>query len=101
MYWAEYKNVFFVEGTPPGARLMNRLDTKIDGFFAQSQLKSLDTVKDKMVIAVLAAGGNAVVDFKYGQRTSFWSSFTSLDDVRWFASGVIAVVPPASLESNA
>ena len=100
MFWAEYKGVYFVEGMPQGATIIKKIDTKIDGFFTQSQLKSLDTIKDKMITAVMDAGGNAVVDFRYGQRTSFWSSFLSLDDVRWFASGLIAKITPDSLNLN-
>ena len=101
MYWAEYKGVFFVEGMPTRSQIIKSIDTKLDGVFTQSQLKSLDAIKDKMIVAVRDAGGNAVVDFKYGQRTSFWSSFVSLDDVRWFATGKIAVVPAESLTANA
>jgi hypothetical protein len=97
MYWAEYKGVFFVEGQPRGAVPIRRLDTKIDGWFSQSQLKSLDTVKDAMVDQVIAAGGNAVISFKYGQKNSFWRSLLSVDDVYWFATGDVANVTPSML----
>lgn len=98
MYWAEYKGVLFVEGAPPGAKQIRSIDTKIDGWFSQSQLKSLDTVKDVMVTQVRVAGGNAVINFKYGQRNSFWRSLMSVDDVFWFATGTIAQVNKADLD---
>ncbi|WP_338468914.1 hypothetical protein V3I01_09775 [Sphingomonas sp. gentR] len=97
MHWAEHKAVFFVEGSPRGASVIAPIDTKIDGWFSQSQLKSLDTVKDAMVEQVVRAGGNAVIDFKYGQKSSFWRSLLSVDDVYWFASGKIASITPSML----
>ena len=46
---------------------------------------------------VRALGGNAVVEFKYGQKSSFWQSLLGLDDVSWYASGKIARINPESL----
>lgn len=97
MYWAEYKGVFFVEGDVEGARKHGPIDTKHDGAWSQSQLKSLDTLKDAMADRVKKAGCNAVVDFRYGQRNTFWRSLLSIDDVWWHASGTIAQVDPARL----
>lgn len=97
MYWAEYKGIFFVEGIIPSATNIRNISTQHDGVFSQSQLKSLDTLKDKMVVEALAAGGNAVIDFKYGQRNTFWRSLLSIDDVWWHASGVIAKIQPGDL----
>ena len=95
-YWAEFNGVYFIEGQMPGASILRSIDTKHDGIFSPSQLKSLDTLKETMAYQVLSAGGNAVIDFKYGQRSTFWRSLLSLDDVYWFASGKIAKVdtPP-------
>ncbi len=97
MYFDIHKGVYFVEGVPIGARRISAISTKLDGVFSNSQLKSLDDVKDKMVSDVKAKGGNAVIDFKYAQKSSFWRSLISLDDVRWEASGIVANIDPSSL----
>ena len=68
------------------------ISTEINEFFGQSQLKSLDDVKEKMIHVVAKYGGNAVVDFKYGQRLSFWKSLFRVDGVMWYASGKIAII---------
>ena len=92
MYSAEYKGIIFIEGIPKGCVILHEISTEINEFFAQSQLKSLDNVKDRMVQIVVNSGGNAVVDFKYGQRSSFWKSLLGLDGVLWYASGKIAII---------
>lgn len=92
MYSAEYKGVMFVEGMPENCTVLKDISTEITGIFNNSQLKSLNDVKDRMVTVVQQAGGNAVVDFKYGQKSSFWKSLFSLDDVTWHASGKIAIL---------
>jgi hypothetical protein len=92
MYSAEYKGILFVEGMPENCTVIRDISTEINEFFGQSQLKSLDDVKDRMVYVVAKCGGNAVVDFKYGQRSSFWKSLFGLDDVMWYASGKIAII---------
>lgn len=97
MYCTKYKGVYFVEGIPLVTKNIRNISTEINQFFGQSQLKSLDDIKDKMVDIVKASGGNAVIDFKYVQKSSFWKSLFSLDDVSWFASGTIALIDPTSL----
>ena len=99
MYYDCYKGVYFVEGQPSGARGIKPISTRLDGWcFSQSQLKSLDDVKDAMVNEVLRSGGNAVVNFQYCQKSSFWRSLFSIDDVRWEASGYIASIHPDILD---
>jgi hypothetical protein len=92
MYAAQYKGVWFVEGMPNGCRLLGPISTEINEAFGQSQLKSLDDVKERMVGLVHQMGGNAVVNFKYGQRSSFWKSLWGVDNVWWYGSGQIAVI---------
>lgn len=92
MYSSEYKGVMFIEGIPENCQVLKEISTEINELFGQSQLKSLDDIKDKMIDIVRREGGNAIVDFKYGQRSSFWKSFFSLDAVHWFASGKIALI---------
>ena len=45
---------------------------------------------------VIALGGNAVVNFQYGQKSSGWfkSMLLSLDDnIKWHGSGMAAIIP--------
>ena len=98
MYWAEFQGVYFVEGFVDGARVHGPIDTKHDGAWSQSQLKSLDTLKAAMADRVRAAGCNAVVNFTYGQKNTFWRSLLSIDDVWWYAHGSMAQIDPAKLD---
>jgi hypothetical protein len=97
MHWSELDGVYFVEGRPGGAQAIRPITSELLGAFSSSQLKTLDHVKRGMAIEVLHAGGNAVVDFKYGQRSSFWKSLFSVDDVFWHGSGTIAKISPTAL----
>ena len=92
MYSSEYKGVLFFEGMPENCTIIRNISTEINEFFGQSQLKSLDDVKDRMIEIVKSSGGNAVVDFKYGQKSTFWKSLFGMDDVMWYASGKIAII---------
>ncbi len=58
-----------------------------------AQLKDLDDVERIMAEKARNAGGNAIVDFKYGQRSvGFVRSLFQRDDVNWYGEGKIAVV---------
>lgn len=93
MYESVFEGVRFIEGRPERTRLLEPLSVQIGGVFQSAQLKNLDDVKKIMAGRVLAAGGNAVVDFKYGQKSvGFWSSLFQRDDVNWHGSGMIAIV---------
>ena len=99
MYSDFSDGIYFVEGAPAGARRIAPVSTKIDGMFSNAQLKSLDDIKTAMAAEARRKGGNAVIDFKYGQRQrSFWGSLFSLDDVRWEATGTIALINPSALD---
>jgi hypothetical protein len=98
MYFAEFDGVLFIEGDPAGAFPIRSIATEHDGMFTQSQLKSLDTLKRTMAREAKRAGGNAIIRFQYGQRSSFWRSLFSLDDVYWQASGMIAKVDEKTLK---
>ena len=73
--------------------MIESVKVTINGIFVQNQLKTLDDVKDKMVSIVRSKNANAVLSFKYGQRSTFWRSLIGMDDVHWYAAGVIAVIP--------
>ena len=75
MYFSKFEDVLFVEGDPLGAVTIRPISTQHDGFFSQSQLKSLDTLKKVMADEAKRAGGNAVIRFTYGQKNTFWRKF--------------------------
>jgi hypothetical protein len=92
MHWAEFDGVFFVEGTLPNAKVICRIDHKIHGVFSQAQLKNLNDVKRKMARAVKDRGGNALLNFEYGQKSSFWTTLVGVDNVNWYGEGDVAVI---------
>ena len=98
MYCSVYNGVYFIEGTPAGAKIIGNISTVLDGVFRNAQLKTLDDVKKEMSLQVWRNGGNAVVAFKYGQHSmGFWRSLFSLDNVCWKGEGKIAYIDPASI----
>jgi len=95
MHIAVMRGIYFIEGAPQEAKFIEAVSTELNGFFSQNQLKSLDDVKEKMYSYILSKGGNCLIDFKYGQRSTFWKSIFGMDDVLWYASGKIATIDPA------
>lgn len=93
MYSDFFNGVYFVEGIPARVHVIRKISRRL-----ASQLKTLDDVKELMALDVQAAGGNAVVDFKYRQTSSFWRSLISLDNVYWESSGFIATIDPSVLD---
>ena len=99
VYTSIYKGIIFVEGNEPSAKTLGAVEYK--HFLSyNSQLKSLDSVKDQLVERTLALGGNAVLNFTYGQKSFGWfkAALCSLDDnIQWYGSGVAAIIPPARI----
>ena len=87
MYSSILDGILFVEGVPEGARTLKHLHVTLSGF--GSQLKTLDDLKRRLASDARRAGANAVVDFKYGQKSSWWS----IDQVKWQGSGIAAQLP--------
>lgn len=100
MHWSRHNGVFFVEGAPPSAKRVQPISTELNAFFAQNHLKTLDDLKDRMAQQALSSGCNAVIDFKYGQRSSFWKSIVGMDNVLWFGSGALATIDAADLKKQ-
>ena len=93
MYESTYDGVRFIEGRPPKAQILKKIRVEVGGVFESAQLKNLDDVKRIMAHAVVSKGGNAIVDFKYGQRTvGFIASLFQRDDVNWYGDGWIAIL---------
>lgn len=98
MHWSEHKSVFFVEGSLANSKRGQAISTELNEFFSQNHLKTLDDLKDRMAQQALSAGCNAVIEFKYGQRSSFWKSIVGMDNILWSGSGVLATINKADLE---
>jgi hypothetical protein len=86
-----FEEIKFVEGCPASATIIKPIRVEIGGVLTSAQLKNLDDVKRLMANQTRNAGGNAVVDFKYGQRSvGFWRSLIDRDDVHWYGEGNVA-----------
>jgi len=73
MYWSQFGDVYFVEGSPSSTRDLGSVSVEVGGTFQHAQLRTLDDVKRAMSAKVRAKGGNAVIGFKYGQKSvGFW-----------------------------
>jgi hypothetical protein len=91
MYTTIFEGVTFVEGRPQTVRVIEPVRVEIGGIFTSAQLKNLDDVKHLLADRARQAGGNAIIDFKYGQKSvGFWRSLFDRDDVHWYGEGQIA-----------
>ncbi len=96
-----YNGIVFIEGDEPSAKLLGEVNyTSYHSF--NSQLKTLDSVKEMLSKKTLELGGNAVVNFKYGQKSYgllksliFWLD----DNVKWYGSGTAAILTDEKLNA--
>lgn len=89
-----YKGIIFIEGLEQTAKILGKVEYK-KLFSFNAQVQTLDCVKDQLVEQTIALGGNAVIDFKYGQKSSGWfkSSLFSLDDnIKWYGNGLAVIL---------
>lgn len=94
MYQSTTDGVRFIEGVAPNARLIGPIRVDIGGVIRSAQLKNLDDVKRIMAAQAKSRGGNAIVEFRYGQRSvGFWASLFQRDDVSWYGEGQIVSLP--------
>ena len=94
MYQTVHQGVLFVEGAMSNCRILKPISVELGGMLiGQSQLKTLQDVKDEMALQAKHAGGNAIINFSYGQKSvGFWRSLLQLDDVNWYGNGHIALI---------
>ncbi len=87
----KYKDIYFIENNVDnfGKRSIKDINVDIDGMFCNSQLKSLGDVKEKMYNIAKRYNGNAIINFKYGQKSTFLKSIFGLDDVCWYGKGLL------------
>ena len=89
-YKTVFEGVVFVEGDEPYVQSLGPVRYVKDGFYNQ-QLKNLDMVKHQMADKAKKLGANAIVGFKYGQKSAGWfrAALLSLDDnINWYGEGV-------------
>jgi hypothetical protein len=92
IHYSKYEDVYFIEESINNVNIIQHIETEINQFFGQSQLKSLPDVKKKMYDIIKKYNGNAIINFKYGQRSTFWKSIFGLDDVLWYGSGDVVLL---------
>ncbi len=99
-YTSIHNGIIFIEGDEPGAKVIGGVEYQKKGFYNQ-QLKDLDMVKDQLAEKAKAMGGNAVKDFKYGQKSTSWlrSMILTYDDnINWYGSGTVILLSPERRE---
>ena len=92
----KYKDIFFIENNAKDVKIIKHITVELNSLFGQDQLKTLDDVKEKMYEEVKKCGANAIINFKYGQKSTFWKSIFGLDDVYWYGSGDAVIIKSTS-----
>ncbi len=87
-YSTIFEDIIFVEGAEADATLLQKIECDMS-FQLGAQLKNLNDVKRDLAQKARNAGANAVLDFKYGQKSKWFA----IDDVAFFGSGMAAVLP--------
>lgn len=87
MYITITSGIVFIEGNHQEARPLGRIDVTLNW---QAQHKSLADVKRKMAEEARKLGANTIIDFTYGQKSTFWSFG---DKVQWYGKGIAARLP--------
>lgn len=87
--------IAFIEGPFPVIKFIEIVSTRLNGFFSQNQLKTLGDLEMKISILAKQKGGNAVINFKYGQKSTFGKSLLGMDDVFWYGCGNIVYIDPS------
>lgn len=93
-YTSMFENIIFVEGSCEFLNFMGNLEYKKDSFFNQ-QFRNLDDVKHQLAEKAKKLGANAIINFRYGQKTiSFFKAMllAADDNVNWYASGEAVVL---------
>ncbi len=86
-YSTIFEGIIFVEGMESDAQLLGRVECDLSFKFG-AQLKNLNDVKSSLAQRARLMGANAVLNFKYGQK----SRWLAIDDVAYFGSGDAAIL---------
>lgn len=85
-YKTMYNDVIFIEGADNRVNVKGNVKYKFGSF--GSQLKGLDSVKDSLANQAKSQGCNCIIEFKYGQKASWFS----LDDTKWYGEGKCGIL---------
>lgn len=94
-YTSLFNNIIFIEGDCENVSYKATLEYEKGSWFNQ-QFKNLDHIKFQFAEKAKNVGANAVINFKYGQKTtSFWKAmlFATDDNVNWYGSGTAVLIP--------
>ncbi len=95
-YKTIYKDIIFIEGEFEHSKKLGPVEYKKDKFY-NNQLQNLDNVKEQLSNKAKELGGNAIINFKYGQKNTTWfrSMLLAFDDnVNWFGTGEVVLLEP-------
>ena len=93
-YKSLHKGIIFVEGHEDYIKHLGSVVYKKESFY-NNQLKNLDNVKEQLANKATAMGGNAIINFTYGQKNTSWfrAALLALDDnVNWFGEGEAVIL---------
>ena len=85
-YTSVFEDIIFIEGANENVKIIGKVDYTYGSF--GSQLKNLNDVKKVLAQQAKSKGCNCIVEFKYGQK----SSWISLDDTKMWANGQCGIM---------
>ena len=88
-YSTIFDEIIFIEGIEPNSKTLAKIECDLS-FKIGAQLKNLNDVKKDLAAKAHNIGANAILDFKYGQK----SRWLAIDDVAYFGSGIAAIFSP-------
>lgn len=93
-YISIFDNIIFIEEsieeTSSSINQLGFIEYKKDKLY-NNQLQNLNDVKKQLSEKAKKLGANAIINFKYGQKsTTWWRSFILAfdDNVNWYGSGI-------------
>ena len=99
-YKSVYNDVIFIEGNSEFVKSLGQVEYKKDKLY-NNQLQNIDNVKEQLSRKAKELGGNAIINFKYGQKSTTWfrSMLLAFDDnVNWFGNGEVVVLDDAAYQ---
>lgn len=89
--------VVFVEGPMDSIKQLGNVTHTQKGFFSQD-MKTLSDIKKELVQKAHTMGANAIINFKYGQKSTSYLRAVALAwnaNANWYAEGTAVVLDDA------